>query len=513
MSAAGGKSRVAALSRVGATVLAMAALGGAASLLGSDGRSEARPTSDREPLTDVVLVCPESVAGQDGEPNTEVSAVSAPLDVPRPSGTGKLWLGEMAAGAGSADSDQGDQADGDGREQAEDEGEPRDSVTEAGQGVATTVRKTGVLPIVAHGTGPLAPALGASARTTADSGGYAGLAETGCDRPGSEFWFVGASGEEGRHSQLYLTNIENTDARVTLTLWDSEGQVNTDQVRGVDIAAGGRLKVDLGEVAPLSSELAIRVSAERGRVAAGLLDRTVESGAGVGLDWLGSSTPPARSQLIPGVVPGKGARELTVAAPGDSSATVELALLGENGEFRPAEPSEIQVEAGTVAKVNLASATAQQASAVRLTSDVPVTGSLRSVRKSDSDRDFGYSPAVRPWRTAVVSPSGPVSEDQEASLILSNPGSEKGQATVRLYAPNGEERESDQVRIPAGATTSVDLPTSKQGYTVAVEPQDSALIGSRVLTDGAAVTAVPLSPAPLDALRPVVEPDSAAGLG
>lgn len=458
--------------------------------------------AERAPLQDVVLACPES-RYVDGESTTDVGAIALPGQLAaadRPGGTSKLsWTGL-------------------GRRGELDGGTQRQRLSRH------EIRGTKTPPMVLEATGDLAPGIAAGQLTRGTEGQLRGLAESACTKPGTRFWFAGTGSDLGRHGQLHLTNVDATPARVDLAVHDESGRVKADETRGMLVQPFTQRVVELSELAPTSKRLAVGVTAVEGRVSAALRDDIADAGVSRGVGWLPQATPPAKDVLVPGVAPGKGKRVLTVAAPKDSSALVNLKLLGANSTFTPTGNATLEVPPGTVREVDLGEATSGDATAVRLTSDAPVVAGVRSEIPGSGDpettpSDFVHSAAAEPLSGSAVVPMTEAGDDTKASLLLSAAGKGTARARVTMLGEDGKQLSRQQVKVKVGSTVEHQLkpPSGIDRYALLVEPAKGAeLYGTRLVTedsdDGALASAWQLTTTPTTYIRPAVRSDPAAGL-
>jgi Family of unknown function (DUF5719) len=342
-----------------------------------------------------------------------------------------------------------------------------------------------------------------------------------CQSSGSEFWFVGAGSQLGRHGRLYLTNTDSAVARVDLRLFDEKGPVESEGTRGLAVAPHEQVVVELDKLAPTSKRLAVAVATKRGRVVAALRDDAVDGETPIGIDWIPAATRPAKDILVPGVAPGAGRRVLTVVAPEDATAGVDLTLLAPGGTFRPVDLSHLEIKPGSVHEVRLDSATNKQAAAVRLTSDVPVTASVRTeMGSADGVRDIAYTSAIRSLSGPAVVPVTSAGPGQTATLLLSTPSRRAVHASATLVGSDGRQLGSTKVVVKPGSTVALELkpPKGQRQYTVVVRSDDGGpLYGARLHVEtaesGPMVSAWPLTSAVVTSIRPVSRSDHGAGIG
>ncbi|MET9018856.1 DUF5719 family protein [Actinopolymorpha sp. NPDC004070] len=497
--------------RLGAVVVAAAVLVGGATLAtpaltsaGEPAQAAGRPT--RVPLDRTTLVCPES-RYVPSESATDVTAVAAPARIDAPG------VGAQAARRGAA-------APGKLAVLPLGSAKPLTSVDQRERLAAYEVRKDRTPPLLVNAQGAVAPGAAAGQFTRSGSGPLRGLAEAPCTQPGTQFWFVGTGSALGQHGRLYLTNSDEGSAQVDLRLYDEKGPVDADAARGLTVAPGRQTVVELDKLAPTSKRLAVAVVAQRGRVAAALRNDAQDADTAMGVDWIPSASAPAKQVLVPGVAPGDGERVLSVVAPADSTASVNLSVLGPDGTFRPSGLGDLEVKPGTVAEIPLQEALRKQAGAVRVESDVPVTATVRSVFGSGSKpHDVAYSAASASLAGPAVVPSTDAGEGRSASLLLSSPSQQAVNASVRLYSDDGREVGSTKVTVRPGSTVETKLePKDVSRYTVVVTPDSGGpLFGTRLRVeddpDGPMASSWTLTSAESTVVRPAARSDIGAGIG
>jgi hypothetical protein len=490
--------------RLGLVVGALAALVVAANLLPTAQGPTTTLQATRLPLERATFICPDSSYDK-GATSTDIAAVAA-------SGQGSL----LDAGLRIAHhakprldlnplGDPTPLASGDRREHL----------------LTHAVRRPKQPPVVVSAQGSIAPGTTAGQITRTRQGTLRGMAESGCASPGSEFWFVGTSSQLGRHGRVYLTNTDNADAQVELRLYDEKGPVDADHIPSVTVDARSQEVVELDQLAPTSKRLAVSVVTTRGRVVAALRDDALEGETPVGVDWIPPAVRPGRDVVVPGVAPGRGERVLSIVAPGDSTASVDLSVLAAEGSFQPADIGRVDVKPGTVTEVRLDSATRRQAAAVRLTSDVPITATMRSeLGPSTGVRDVAYTSASRSLSGPAVVPVTLGGPDHSATLVLSTPGSRAVRASAKLADADGRSLGSKKLVVKPGSTISLELTPSKKAdrYVLVVQPEDGGpLYGARFLVetadDGPMMSVWPLASGQTTAIRPVTRADLGTGVG
>jgi hypothetical protein len=375
-------------------------------------------------------------------------------------------------------------------------------------------------PVVARGTGAAAPGLAAGVVTRSTVDAARGLLGTTCVAPASDFWFVGSGALVGQRGRVYLTNPEAAPAVVDLTLYGPDGPLSSPAGRGIAVDSGAQQVRLLDALAPGTAVFAVHVHARTGRVAAAVRDQQVQGLTPRGADWVPATAPPARHQVVAGVVAGAGERRLQVVAPGESDAIVKLQLVTESGSFAPSGLDVLEVKAGSVADVDLADYADGEAVGVALDSDVPVAaavlvraegvGPLSDVAwTSASGALLPATPGVLP-----VVRAGPATS---TSLLLAAP---HGDATVTVAPLPPATGSPADVRVPGGSQVVVDLGTVTTAEEAAVSISPARGSGPVVAVGavseseakGPLLTLLPVEPGRYTVSVPDVEADLSTGL-
>ncbi|GAA1556047.1 hypothetical protein GCM10009789_06760 [Kribbella sancticallisti] len=442
--------------RLGACVLAMAAAGGLGVVTNAK-TPVTQPEGAGEPTRTIVnrtaLSCPTPGAGN--KTQSFVNAVSPylPKDTPTAEGTEEpLSIAPLPTSA-----------------------DPVGSVLVRGK-IAATVATAKPQPLSIQGTGPLAAGTTGTSTSTATEGVNRGMASVQCQLPGSDFWFVGASGATGRRDVLVLTNLDTINAEVNVKVYSTGGVLDLPSARGIVVPARGTTELYLSLVAPKMRDLALHVESTGGRVAPSLRNNATNGSTPAGVDWLNTSAPPAKTVMVPGLAPGAGVRILTIANPGDLQATATLTVNGPNGPFKPAELSSVQIPAGSVKAVRLDTVLRGDPSAITISSDQPVTASVRNLDKSGTD--FSSVGSVDPL-------SGPAylvvpAHAQPVQLQVTAPGKT---ASVRyeLRDAAGKGIETRSLDVLNGATSVVTFKAQTRPTYLMVEQTRGSVIAAATL--------------------------------
>jgi hypothetical protein len=328
-----------------------------------------------------------------------------------------------------------------------------------------------------------------------DSARSGSLAVTGCATPGASWWFTGAAATLDHSSTLVLNNADPGPAVVDVRVFAPGGEIDTESTLGIALAPGQTRTIPLADVAPQQQEVAVDVQASSGRVVAAVADAySAGPGAPAGREWLPAATSPSRSVRLAGLSGTADDRTLVVANPSNLEAMVKLQVSGRSGTFTPTGQQSVRVAPGTVKAVDVTKVLGQEPSAVRLSAQVPVLGTIRSTAGGDSS----YAATVGPVRDQAVAPL----VDGAKATVLLTAGDGAARATATAYSAAGRRTDSRTLRIAPGATKAW---TPKRGGYVVVEPQKGEVSGG-VTYSGGGTAAVPLVDLPTRLLRPAVSP-------
>jgi hypothetical protein len=362
--------------------------------------------------------------------------------------------------------------------------------------------------LVLAARGVLAGGLQATQLTTATSGSRRGLAALACSSPTAQSWFVGGSAAPGDTSTLVLANAEDTAAVVDVQVWSAQGPVDPRLGRGVVVPPRGRASVGLDSLAPGLTDLALHVSADRGRVVAAVEHLR---GAG-GAEWVPASPPPAARVVLPALPKGPGARTLLVTNPGSAPTVVQVQVTTEGEQFVPTGLEALPVPAGSTVRADLTVLLGDTAAAVAVTSRAgPVLAGGLVVDGSGPGAELAYATGGVALAGAAVAPELP---GGASTLLLS---ALDGDASVVVTpAAGGADR---TVSVPGGRTVAVPLADlGPPGRAVQVQPAAGSgpVHAVAYLRDDAAFGALssllPLVAPLREVTRPAVGADPGAAL-
>lgn len=361
--------------------------------------------------------------------------------------------------------------------------------------------------VLVDASGDQAPGTVAFAAAVADADDGGGSAVGACPRPAPERWFLGAGSTAQRRTALVLTNTSSSPGVVDLSLYGTAGEIEGVGATGIVVDPQTSRVVRLEQVAAGESEMAVRVVVRRGAVAAAATDASSLGTAAAGSELVPASALPSTETTVTGVPAHRGPRTLLVANPSDRTATVGLSVATHDGIFTPSGLETVDVPPQSVSVVTLPANISARAYSVRLTSDVPVTASVRT----RIDSDHAYAVATAPWEGEAVVPVaiGASLRPGGATLLVSPDGDAAAQVTVTAHDESGEELGSAEVEAKAGATTSVN-PFGSGGVGVSATQVAYLTVASQAPVRAAAVytgrglAAMPLHAAPVREAAPAV---------
>ncbi len=379
-----------------------------------------------------------------------------------------------------------------------------DATGEAGGGLRGDQERIEVVPdrvvavtapgrFVVTARGRLAPGL-VAART-----GTAPLAAVDCPPPAAEQWFTAVGAGAPHDSVLELVNPNAGRAIADVTVLAGAGPLEVPELRGISVPGGQGVRIELGTVVPRRGELALRVATVRGRLAATVLDRYDEPGAGGRtVDWLPGQAEPQETSVLLGLPAGAGSRTLVVANPGDDEVRATVRLVTEESVLTPQGSEPFTVAPGNTVRTSidelLGSPTAEGALGLQIESTGPVTAALRGLL--DGDLVHATVGAAVTDRTAVVVPPG------EKELLVGGVDG-VGVMTVVSRAADGTELDRTRVELQPDSGRRVALPSRAE--LVTVSPERTGLVGA-VLVTGRGAAVVPLRELVRSGLVPDVRP-------
>lgn len=343
-----------------------------------------------------------------------------------------------------------------------------------------------------------------AAKGTSKAGG--GLSVGSCAGVTQDAWYLGA-GSGGQHfTSLTLTNLSEATAIADISMWSDEGPVDAIDAEGIVLDAFETRRIKLEDLAAGEPQMAVRVESRRGALSVAADDRA--TAVFRGSEPISPAGQASRRLLIPGLIRVASGRQLMAFNPGSTTARVKVEALGKDGPFVPTGLEDKKIPAGEFTVIDLPASVGGDASALRLISDQPVTA---AVRMSPSNSDFAYAVSGPRLSGPAVLPLSVGEEFDDVRLLLTAPGL-PGRVEVTAYDDKMVSKGSVEIVVKSGSTLSYDLGTNglfdaaldDLAYVV-VKPSGK-LYGAGQFTDGAGVSTVPLTAAPLTTFAPDVRP-------
>lgn len=347
------------------------------------------------------------------------------------------------------------------------------------------------------GTGEMAPGLVAQRWSTP------GLRAVDCPATSSDQWFTGVGAGAEHTSVLELHNPDSGPATATITVLGQSGPVGAGgALRGISVAGGATVRLDLASAIPKREELALHLTTERGRLAATVIDAFVPIGRGqTTKEYLAGQREPGTSHLLMGVPERVQDPAVVVANTSDSVARVSLRLVTSDSTFAPTGLKEVLVDPESVHRFSIArllgSEAAQGVLGVQVVSSQPTTATFRGRVRGDL---VTVVPAGEVAETTLVPVAYP-----GARLVL---GGGQTLGTVDVLAFDARGRALDPRTVEIGPDVAVDVEVPARAVLLRLVPNGTPVVGSLVLEDpdGAAVVGL------RDLLRVGLVPDVRPGL-
>jgi Family of unknown function (DUF5719) len=469
---------------LGAVLVALLFIVGGGTLLGQE---RAASNAGRTPLVGRTTTICTTSAAPSGEPagKTEVSAVSVRE---APGRTGLLTGSTIKSKPSEL------------------------KLTEPGKGA----QQSGVTsPVVISADGSMASASSAVIVGDVMDGPEVGLKAAPCLAPATSHWFSGLGATDADRTDLILSNPDDAQAQVDLRFYGRSGRVAVPGSPGVLIRAHESRTVSLSSLVEVEGVLSVAVQASEGRVTAVAKRTQTDQLKPAGVEWQIPSASPSTVVVIPGVPEGPGERELVVTNPSRTRARVAVQILGFQGPYEPSGAASLDVPPESTATVSLEDGLARQAASVKLTSNLPVTGSVTSTsRRGGAGIDLAVQSAAVPLIRSGVSAVA-TSNVSDSELIVSNSGDGDVQLSFEVLSYEGVRLRTDDVVLGPNSTATRRLNSPAPSYLVVKVPDDSSIVGGVVLTqpdrDVAGLATIPLGSPDLASRAPATRPDYSVG--
>lgn len=328
-----------------------------------------------------------------------------------------------------------------------------------------------------------------------------GLRAADCPAPSSDQWFTGVGAGAEHTSVLELHNPDSGPATATITVLGQSGPVGAGgALRGVSVAGGSTVRIDLGAEIPKREELALHVTTDRGRLAATVVDGFDPVGRGEPTkEYLPGQQEPGLETLLLGVPDDVDEPQVVVANTSDSASRVALRLVTQESTFAPTELEEVVVDPQSVRRFSigrlLASKVADGVLGIEVVSSQPVTAGFRGRVGGDLLTIVPQAPVTAGAVVPVAAPG--------ARLVL---GGATALGTVEVTSYDAAGRELDRSVLDVSPEVAVELEVPAKAVLVRVVPSGTPVRGTLLLRSRDGGAAVPLREPARGGLVPDVRP-------
>ena len=279
-----------------------------------------------------------------------------------------------------------------------------------------------------------------------DSGDLRSLTAGGCVQSSVTSWIVGGATIVGSSSTLYVANPGNTTVNVKVTAWGASGEISLPSDGQLSIAPGKATQLALENSADADPQLALRVQAEGGRVAAWVASQKLDGESAAGSDIITSTASAGTSLTIGALSIDKAASQITPqAAAADATATPS--------------PS----PSATTSATATPSAKATAKASAKASGKASAAPSAKATAKATPSATAKPSAAAS---TAAATPSPTASADSldlsgalnEPRLRVLNPGDKTAHVKVTLLGKSGPVQFAPASGLNVKAGQVADLP-------------------------------------------------------
>ena len=297
---------------------------------------------------------------------------------------------------------------------------------------------------------------------------------------------------------MIIDNPRSGTAIVDISALSSSGPVAAPGLRGIAIDPGRRLVVDLAQMIPSASDLAVRVNATRGLVTVTTVEEWSHTVIGKPkAEWVPGQPAAARELVITGLPPQTNRASLIVANPSDSEVIVKVLAIGSSGTFAPKGAASLSVPAASVGALDVSSAFDGKPIAFKLLSESPVSATVRSVVQGD--QTYGQVATGFVGSSQIGLPLRAQSKVLVSSVGRS--GRLEIQAFDQAHQPLGEPISRT---VDAGTSSAIDLPAGT--VEVMVSSDSTSLVSGLIVLHGKGVSGGAFTPPAEVGSRPKVLP-------
>lgn len=275
-----------------------------------------------------------------------------------------------------------------------------------------------------------------------DSGDLRSLTAGGCVQSSVTSWIVGGATIVGSSSTLYVANPGNTTVNVKVTAWGASGEISLPSDGQLSIAPGKATQLALENSADADPQLALRVQAEGGRVAAWVASQKLDGESAAGSDIITSTASAGTSLTIGALSIDKAASQITPqAAAADAAAT-------------PSPSAAVSATATPSAKAT-AKASAKASSAAKASVTPSAKASAKATAKPSATATTAAATPSPSASTDSLDLSGALNEPR---LRVLNPGDKTAHVKVTLLGKSGPVQFAPASALNVKAGQVADLP-------------------------------------------------------
>lgn len=280
-----------------------------------------------------------------------------------------------------------------------------------------------------------------------DSGDLRSLTAGGCIQSSVTSWIVGGATIVGSSSTLYVANPGNTTVNVKVTAWGASGEISLPSDGQLSIAPGKATQLALENSADADPQLALRVQAEGGRVAAWVASQKLDGESAAGSDIITSTASAGTSLTIGALSIDKAASEITPQAAADATATPSPT---------PTASATATPSAKATAKTNAKASGAAKASATPSAKASAKATPSATAKPSAAASTAAATPSPTPTASAdSLDLSGALNEPR---LRVLNPGDKTAHVKVTLLGKSGPVQFAPASALNVKAGQVADLP-------------------------------------------------------
>ena len=253
-----------------------------------------------------------------------------------------------------------------------------------------------------------------------DSGDLRSLTAGGCVQSSVTSWIVGGATIVGSSSTLYVANPGNTTVNVKVTAWGASGEISLPSDGQLSIAPGKATQLALENSADADPQLALRVQAEGGRVAAWVASQKLDGESAAGSDIITSTASAGTSLTIGALSIDKAASQITPQAAAADAAATPSPSAAASATATPSAKATAKASA-KASGADKASATPSAKASAKATPSATATTAAASPSPSASADSLDLSGALNEPRLRVLNPGDKTAHVKVTLLGKSGP--------------------------------------------------------------------------------------------